>query len=129
MQDKDKWIAYANFSTCQRLIHPLDDEYKKRVISEIGNSVLSSFDFFLLVVLSCSIATLGLVSNSPAVIIGAILVAPLMSPIIGIGLASITGDATLACNAATVLLRGAGLAILLSALMTLINTRLPFVLL
>ena len=117
------------FQLVQRLIHPLDDEYKKHVISEIGNSASSSFDFFLLVVLSCSIATLGLVSNSPAVIIGAMLVAPLMSPIIGIGLASITGDVTLARNAATALLRGAALAILLSALMTLINTRLPFVLL
>lgn len=69
MQDKDKWIAYANFSTCQLLIHLLDDEYKKRVISEIGNSALSSFDFLLLVVLSCSIATLGLVSNSPRLLL------------------------------------------------------------
>jgi uncharacterized hydrophobic protein (TIGR00271 family) len=81
------------------------------------------------VVLSCSIATLGLITNSPAVIIGAMLVAPLMSPIIGIGLASITGDARLARSSATALLRGAGLAILLSSLMTLVNARLPFVVL
>ncbi|MHB8776164.1 MAG: DUF389 domain-containing protein [Anaerolineales bacterium] len=57
------------------------------------------------------------------------LVAPLMSPIIGIGLSSITGDSLLARNSATALLRGAALAILLSTLMTMVNTKLPFVVL
>jgi uncharacterized hydrophobic protein (TIGR00271 family) len=111
----------------RNLIHPLPKDEKQQVTAEISQSATSSFDFFLLVVLSCSIATLGLVTNSPAVIIGAMLVAPLMSPIIGIGLASITGDGNLARNSATALFWGAALAILLSSLMTLVNTRLPFV--
>ncbi len=113
----------------QRLIHPIPAEEKKGLIADISESATSSFDFFLLVVLSCSIATLGLITNSPAVIIGAMLVAPLMSPIIGIGLASITGEARLARNSAIALLRGAVLAILLSGLMTLVNAHLPFVVL
>ncbi len=113
----------------QRLMHPLEVDEKQQVIVDIAQSASSSFDFFLLVVLSCSIATLGLITNSPAVIIGAMLVAPLMSPIIGIGLASITGDGGLARNSSVALLGGAGLAILLSSLMTLLNTRLPFVVL
>jgi uncharacterized hydrophobic protein (TIGR00271 family) len=113
----------------QRLIHPMAADEKKHIIADISQSATSSFDFFLLVVLSCSIATLGLITNSPAVIIGAMLVAPLMSPIIGIGLASIMGDAGLVRKSATALLRGAGLAILLSSLMTLVNARLPFVVL
>jgi uncharacterized hydrophobic protein (TIGR00271 family) len=113
----------------QRLIHPLPAVEKQKIIEDIARSASSSFDFFLLVVLSCSIATLGLITNSPAVIIGAMLVAPLMSPIIGIGLASIVGDDGLARNSSAALLGGAGLAILLSSLMTLLNTRLPFVVL
>lgn len=113
----------------QRLVHPLNPDEKKQIIQDIRQSASSGFDFFLLVVLSCSIATLGLVTNSPAVIIGAMLVAPLMSPIIGIGLSSITGDSLLARNSATALLRGAALAILLSTLMTMVNTKLPFVVL
>jgi len=113
----------------RKLNHPLPKDEKQQVITDIAQSATSSFDFFLLVVLSCSIATLGLVTNSPAVIIGAMLVAPLMSPIIGIGLASITGDGGLARHAATALLRGGVLAVLLSSLMTLVNTRLPFVVL
>jgi uncharacterized hydrophobic protein (TIGR00271 family) len=113
----------------QRWMHPVGASDKKRIVADIAQSASSSFDFFLLVVLSCSIATLGLITSSPAVIIGAMLVAPLMSPIIGIGLASIIGDGGLARSSAIALLRGAGLAILLSSLMTLVNTRLPFVVL
>lgn len=113
----------------QRLIHPMKNAEKQQIFEEISLSATSSFDFFLLVVLSCSIATLGLITNSPAVIIGAMLVAPLMSPIIGIGLASIMGEARLARHSSIALLRGAGLAVLLSTLMTLLNARLPFVIL
>lgn len=110
-------------------MHPLDASEKIDVTQDVRQSAASSFDFFLLVVLSCSIATLGLITNSPAVIIGAMLVAPLMSPIIGIGLSSITGDSLLARKSTIALFRGAALAILLSSLMTLVNTKLPFVVL
>jgi hypothetical protein len=41
------------------------------------------------------LATLGLVMNSTAVVIGAMLVAPLMTPIFGIALALVRGDAAL----------------------------------
>ncbi len=117
------------FQFIRRFLHPPEEQEKRQIVEEIVQSATSSFDFFLLVVLSCSIATLGLITNSPAVIIGAMLVAPLMSPIIGIGLASITGDDGLARRSGTALFYGAGLAILLSSLMTLLNTYLPFVVL
>ena len=110
-----------------RLIHPLSVDESKQVIDEIAPSASPGFDFYLLVVLSCSIATLGLVTNSPAVIIGAMLLAPLMSPIIGIGLASTIGDDKLIESSPSALLRGAGLAILLSFLMAFVNRFLPFV--
>ncbi|MCJ7434200.1 MAG: DUF389 domain-containing protein [Anaerolineales bacterium] len=113
----------------RHFIHTLPDSERDQVIEEISQTTSSSFDFFLLVILSCSIATMGLITNSPAVIIGAMLVAPLMSPIIGLGLASITGNGRLAETALSALLRGAGLAILLSVIMTVINRNLPFVVL
>ena len=108
------------------LIKPLPPEDCNAVIAEVTPAASPGFDYFLLVVLSCSIATLGLITDSPAVIIGAMLVAPLMSPIIGIGLASLTGNTLLLRNAASALLRGALLAVALAALMTLLNNLLPF---
>lgn len=113
----------------RRYIHPPSQEERKEITAEVTESASPGFDFFLLVVLSCSIATMGLITNSPAVIIGAMLVAPLMSPIIGLGLASIMGSGRLAESALSALLRGAILAVLLSAVMTVVNRNLPFVVL
>ncbi len=113
-----------------RFLHflkPLTSDERKEVINEISSSASPGFDFFLLVILSCSIATLGLITNSAAVIIGAMLLAPLMSPIIGLGLASLTGDSKLLTNSISALIRGALLAILLAILVTAANSVLPIV--
>jgi uncharacterized hydrophobic protein (TIGR00271 family) len=85
------------------------------------------FSYFLLVFLSSVIATLGLLINSPATIIGAMLVAPLMSPILGLGLGSIRGDDRLLKDAGSALLRGAVVAIAIAFLLTLNNRLMPFV--
>ena len=45
-----------------------------------------------MIVLSCGIATLGLLQNSAAVIIGAMLISPLMGPIINLGMGLATFD-------------------------------------
>ncbi len=100
---------------------------REEVLAQISDSASPDFDFFLLVLLSDVIATQGLLANSPAVIIGAMLVAPLMSPIIGIGLASITGKTGLLRDSGSALLRGAALASLLAAGMAWVNGQLPFV--
>ena len=116
--DKPSWF--------RTIIKPLTADKRKDVVDEVTPSASPGFNFFLLVVLSGSIATLGLITDSPAVIIGAMLVAPLMSPLIGIGLASITGNTTLLQNALSALLRGALLAVALATLITLLNNQLPF---
>ncbi|NJM00322.1 MAG: DUF389 domain-containing protein [Synechococcaceae cyanobacterium SM2_3_2] len=52
----------------------------------------TSLNYLMLVFTSCAIATFGLLSNSAAVIIGAMLVAPLMLPIRGLALGALNGD-------------------------------------
>ena len=114
-------------SSFKKVVRALTAEERREIKEELTESSELGFDFMLLVVLSCAIATSGLLTNSVAVIIGAMLVAPLMSPIIGLGLASVTGDSRLLRTAIGTLLLGASLAILLSFVMTLINRFLPFV--
>lgn len=124
------WIKEIPFKIAKyfhRFVNRLTPDERRELISEIKPAASPGFDFFLLVILSCSIATLGLMTNSAAVIIGAMLLAPLMSPIIGLGLASIIGDDQLLKASASALFRGAILAIILSYLMTLANRFLPFV--
>ncbi|PKO07120.1 MAG: hypothetical protein CVU41_03360 [Chloroflexi bacterium HGW-Chloroflexi-3] len=115
---------FANIKSPVRKI-PFDQ--RREIIADITESSSPGFDYFLMVILSTSIATLGLITHSPAVIIGAMLVAPLMSPIIGIGLASMIGRRTLLKSALSAVLRGALLAVGLSTLLTVINSYLPFV--
>ena len=76
-------------------------------------------DFFVMSGLAAAIAALGLLLNSPAVIIGAMLVAPLMQAIIGLGLGVVQGDLRLLRLAVSATLRGALLAIAVSLLMGL----------
>jgi len=111
----------------RKIVKPVTLERRAVVQVQLRDSCTPDFDFFLLVVLSAVIATLGLLTNSAAVIIGAMLVAPLMSPIIGIGLASLTGDARLFRDSGVALARGAILAILMAVFLTWGNRYLPFV--
>jgi uncharacterized membrane protein len=52
-------------------------------------------DFIMMICLSTAIASLGLIQNSTAVVIGAMVVAPLMTPLIGSGLALVQGNTSL----------------------------------
>jgi uncharacterized hydrophobic protein (TIGR00271 family) len=48
--------------------------------------------YFAMMVFACLIALMGLLLNSPAVIIGAMLISPLMGPILACGLALTTSE-------------------------------------
>jgi len=111
----------------RKLLPPVTKERLGDVQVGLRESSKPDFDYFVLVLLSCMIATFGLLIDSGATIIGAMLVAPLMSPILGIGLASIRGDTTLLKDAGAAIIRGAVLAILLSTIITWTNDLLPFV--
>ncbi|HRH80162.1 MAG TPA: DUF389 domain-containing protein [Thiobacillaceae bacterium] len=65
-----------------------------------------TYSFAFLVVASCGIATLGLMLNSAAVIIGAMLVAPLMGPIVLLGFSIAETDVQLAKRSALALAVG-----------------------
>lgn len=70
----------------------LEREERIALVDEIEQKSRWTFDFALLMALATSIAALGLLANSVAVVIGAMLVAPLMTPLIGGGLAMVQGN-------------------------------------
>lgn len=111
----------------RHLFHPLSRERRGEVLVYLRQSSTPNFGYFFLVVLSSVIATLGLLTDSAAVIIGAMLVAPLMSPIIGIGGGSISGDTQLIRSAISALLRGAILSVVISMVVTYLNRFLPII--
>ncbi|MEM7011372.1 MAG: DUF389 domain-containing protein [Verrucomicrobiota bacterium] len=83
----------------ERFLHlrvpQLDRESRIAVVGRLQVSSRWSFDFMALIALSTMIAALGLIQNSAAVVIGAMLVAPLMTPLLGAGLALVQGNRAL----------------------------------
>ncbi|MEN6348847.1 MAG: TIGR00341 family protein [Syntrophomonas sp.] len=92
-----------------------------RTICELSQPTLS---FYLLVVLSTIIASFGLLVSSTAVVIGAMLVAPLMGPIFGIALGVSNGDRRLIKTSVFSELIGIIIAVTIALLIGLIPIRL-----
>ena len=65
-----------------------------------------NFDFVTLILLSTGIASLGLIQSSPAVVIGAMLVAPMMTPLLGSGLSLVQGNLPLMLSCLKAILLG-----------------------
>ena len=71
-------------------------------------------DFMMMICLSTAIASLGLIQNSTAVVIGAMVVAPLMTPLIGAGLALVQGNTIFFRDSIKAMGFGIGAALLIS---------------
>lgn len=79
----------------------VSEDKKEEIYLQISRSAtLVDFSYWSQVLFSAGIATLGLALNSPAVIIGAMLISPLMGPILASGLSLASGDFVLATRAA-----------------------------
>ena len=73
-----------------------------------------SFSFHFMLVLSAIISTLGLLANSVAIIIGAMIIAPLMGPIIGMAFSIAMGNRKLLRRSSFTLLKGVALTVVAS---------------
>ncbi|MBW2205052.1 MAG: DUF389 domain-containing protein [Deltaproteobacteria bacterium] len=82
------------------------------VIQETSEGSLPGTSYYAMIAAASLIASLGLVANSPAVVIGAMLVSPLMTPIFGMALGIIRGKPRLLGKAVGALVGGVMLSIL-----------------
>ena len=57
------------------------------IVKDLYSDARWSLRYLFMVLMSAGIAILGLLQSSPAVVIGAMLISPLMGPIIGLGFA------------------------------------------
>lgn len=76
--------------------------------------------FWLLLVLASSIATAGIVANSTATVIGAMIIAPLMRPIQGTMLSTVIGDHRNLVRSVVIMLAGATAAVAVGFLLGLL---------
>ena len=112
-----RWLK-INFS---RLIpknseEEIDNLYKQLIVDSSWKT-----DFILCTIVSCLIASFGLLSNSTAVIIGAMLVAPLMLPLRGLAFSACEGDFKLFRRAAFAIVGATILSLFLSSFIAKIS--------
>lgn len=84
-----------------------------------------STTYLVLMVLSTLLATVGLYQNSTAVVIGAMLLAPLMSPIVSLSMGLLRGEENLIAPSAIKIAYGVVIALAAAALMTLMFPHKP----
>ncbi|MDQ6887950.1 MAG: TIGR00341 family protein [Gemmatimonadota bacterium] len=88
-----------------------------------GGATDTGASYWLVLLLAGSIALLGLALNSAAVVIGAMLIAPLLAPVVGLAMALAIGDGRLAVQTAVAVLVSTVAVIATAALLTVL---LPF---
>ena len=96
-----------------------EDDFKELFISLKESSKLSSI-FIVLMILSTLLATTGLFQSSAPVIIGAMILAPLMSPIVSLSMGVVRGNSLLIKNSSNTLFIGIIVALLFSCIYTYI---------
>ncbi len=84
---------------------------RSEVFAQMRQSARAGVDYYVLIFLASAIASLGLILDSGAVIIGAMLVAPLMSPILAVGQGIVQGNVRLIRRGASSAFKGVAVAL------------------
>jgi uncharacterized hydrophobic protein (TIGR00271 family) len=103
------------------LFPSLDLEEQWKLREEMLDDAKPGVNYFVLIILSSIIATLGLLLDSPAVVIGAMLVAPLMSPVLGFSLGIVLGELRLIRLSLESVLKGVIASILVAVIIGLMS--------
>ncbi|MBU0720347.1 TIGR00341 family protein [bacterium] len=95
-----------------------DEEDFRELFTALKESAVLSIPFIVLMVLSTLLATTGLFQNSAPVIIGAMILAPLMAPIISLSMGVVRGEQFLMKESGFSLVAGIVTALLFSSVYT-----------
>jgi hypothetical protein len=76
----------------RRLLAPLEADERAMVLDQVRRRTSPSFDFFLFSLVSGIIFCIGLMLDSPIVLVLGAIFAPLMAPVIGLSLATVVGS-------------------------------------
>ncbi len=99
--------------------HALEEDFKE-LFMQLRENAQTHSSFISLMMLSSLVASLGLFLSSPAVIIGAMVLAPLMLPIVSLSMALLRNDQTLLKQSLTTIAIGVCLAMGMAAMLALI---------
>jgi len=106
----------------RRLKFPLlERDHRVALAERVDQLTPANVDFVMMMTLASVLASLGLMQGSTAVVIGAMLVAPLMGPLLGAGLAVVQGNLKLFRDASIAIAIGVGIGLIVSLVVGLLN--------
>ncbi len=88
---------------------------REAIYQNVEKNARLDFNYFVLVFLSTVVAAIGLIENNVAVVIGAMVIAPLLGPNLALSLGTALGDVYLVKKSIVTLLAGICLAVFLTA--------------
>jgi hypothetical protein len=89
--DPDK-LPPARRRRAHRLLTPLDADERAEFLDDLAHRASPSFDFFLFSLLAGVVLGIGLLVDSPALLVLGAVLAPLMAPAIGVSLGTVIGS-------------------------------------
>ena len=102
------------------LFNNLTEEDKSRAVERLISGSTPSQDFFLMIILSILTATFGLILGNSAVIIGSMLIAPILYPVLSLSLGIIMSDVKLISRSFYTILKSLVFGISASLVVTLL---------
>lgn len=100
-------------------IRAVSETEKSTAVKKLIEASTPDFDFFFLVILSVLMATFGMLENSAAVVIGSMLIAPVLFPMLSLSASVVMSDYSLIQRASVTLLKALILGVAASTVATL----------
>ncbi len=90
--DDPRNLPPARRRRANRLINPRLASERESVLDELARKVSPTFDFFLFSLIAAGTICLGLLADSPGLLVLGVLLAPTMTPVVGLSLGTVTGS-------------------------------------
>jgi len=90
--DDPENLPPARRRRARRLLAPLNADERAAFLDNLAHRTAPSFDFYLFSLVSGLVLAIGLVIDSPAVLVLGAVLAPLMAPVVGIALGTVIGS-------------------------------------
>lgn len=123
--DDPENLPPARRRRARRLLAPLDADEKEAFLSEIAHRASPTFDFFLFSLLAGLVMGAGMLLDEPALLLLGSLLAPLMSPVVGLALGAVSGSMRFFLRSLGGLLIGSALVFAMGVLAGYITKTLP----
>lgn len=101
------------------IFNNLTEKEKSDAVESLIKNSTPHQDFFLMTIFSVLMATFGLLLNSAAVVIGSMLIAPILFPILSLSLGIVMSDPKLISRALFTILKSVGMGIISAIIITL----------